>query len=68
MAVIDLIKSVSDQAQASVHAYDQKIVYVDMLQREKYRSSPNDSRSFRYHHLKTRMVHDALTRTTSISS
>ena len=55
MAVIGLIKSVSDQARASVHAYDQKIVYVDMLQREKSRSSPNDRKSFLYHHLKTRM-------------
>ncbi|AQT45391.1 hypothetical protein BBC0244_017120 [Bartonella apihabitans] len=55
MAVISLIKSVSNKAQASVHTCHQTSVYADMLQREKSRSSPNDRKSFLYHHLKTRM-------------
>lgn len=50
---LSLIKSVSEQARARVHTYHQKIVYVDMLQREESRSLPNNSKSFLYHRPKT---------------
>ena len=50
---LSLIKSVSEQARARVHTYHQKIVYVNMLQREESRSLPNNSKSFLYHRPKT---------------